>query len=96
MPAETHTTSNPISPDDVIALLRDQIGEIFEVDPDTIELSSDFRDDLGADELALIDLVEALEGELGERSVGLHIDDEDLAEFRTVRDLVDYIVAKLA
>ena len=96
MPAETHTTRDPISRDDVIALLRDQVGEIFEVDPDTVELTSDFRDDLGADELALIDLVEALEGELGERSVGLHIDDEDLAELRTVGDVVDYIVTKLS
>lgn len=95
MPAETHTTSNPISREDLIALLRDQIGEIFEVDPDTIELTSEFRDDFGADELALIELVEALEGELGERSVGLHIDDEDLEELRTVGDVVDYIAAKL-
>lgn len=95
MPAETHSNTTPISRDDVIALLRDQIGEILEVDPDSVELTSEFRDDLGADELALIELVEALEGELGERSVGLHIDDEDLEELRTVGDVVDYIVAKL-
>lgn len=95
MPAETHTTSNPISRDEVIALLRDHVGEILEVDPDSVELTSEFRDDLGADELALIELVESLEGELGERSVGLHIDDEDLDELRTVGDVVDYIVAKL-
>jgi acyl carrier protein len=95
LPAETHTNTTPISRDDVFALLRDQVGEIFEVDPDSVELTSAFVDDLGADELALIDLVEALEGELGERSVGLHIDDEDLAELRTVGDVVDYIVAKL-
>ncbi len=95
MPAETHVTKNPISRDDVIALLRDQIGEIFEVDPDSVELTSAFFEDLGADDLALIELVEGLEGELGERSVGLHIDDEDLAELRTVGDVVDYILAKL-
>ncbi|MDP1793586.1 MAG: acyl carrier protein [Acidimicrobiales bacterium] len=96
MPAETHSTSNPISRDDVIALLRDQVGEIFEVDPDSVELTSAFVDDLGADELALIELVEALEGELGERSVGFHVDDEDLEELRTVGDVVDYVIAKLA
>jgi acyl carrier protein len=39
--------------------------------------------------------VEGLEEELGERSVGFRIDDEDLEELRTVRDSVDYVYAKL-
>ena len=42
-----------------------------------------------------IELVEALEAELGEHSSGFRIDDEDLEELRTVRDAVDYVVAKL-
>ena len=54
-----------------------------------------FGDDLGADSLALIELVEALEEELGERTVGFRIDDEDLEDLKTVRDAVDYVVAKL-
>ena len=41
--------------------------------------------------LALIELVEALEEELAERSVGFHIDDEDLEDLKTVRDAVDYV-----
>ena len=44
---------------------------------------------------ALIELVEALEEELGERTVGFHIDDEDLADLKTVRDAVDYVVGRL-
>jgi acyl carrier protein len=79
----------------VIALIRDQLSEILEIDPERVELTSAFVDDLGADALALIDLVEALEGELGERSVGFRIDDEDLEDLRTVGDAVDYIVARL-
>jgi acyl carrier protein len=79
----------------VIALIRDQLGEILEIDPETIELTSAFVDDLGADHMALIELVEALEGELGERSVGFRIDDEDLQDLRTVGDAVDYILARL-
>ena len=54
-----------------------------------------FADDLDADSLALIELVEALEEELSERSVGFRIDDEDLEDLKTVRDAVDYVVAKL-
>jgi acyl carrier protein len=79
----------------VIALIRDQLSEILEIDPERVELTSAFVDDLGADELALIELVEALEGELGERSVGFRIDDEDLEDLRTVGDAVDYIVARI-
>ena len=50
---------------------------------------------IDADSLALIELVEALEEELGERTVGFRIDDEDLEDLRTVRDAVDYVYAKL-
>jgi acyl carrier protein len=95
MPAETHSHTNPVSRDEVVALIRDQLSEILEIDPERVELTSAFVDDLGADELALIELVEALEGELGERSVGFRIDDEDLADLTTVGDAVDYIVARL-
>ena len=47
------------------------------------------RDDLDADDFALIELVEAVDAELGERMVGLSIDDDDLVEWRTVRDAVE-------
>ena len=76
--------------------MRDQLSEILEIEPDTIELTSVFVDDLGADSLALLDLVDALEGELGERSVGLAVDDEDLDDLKTVGDIVDYVMAKLS
>ena len=33
--------------------------------------------------------------ELAERTVGFRIDDEDLEDLKTVRDAVDYVVAKL-
>ena len=55
-------------------------------------MDSDFADDLDADSLALIELVEALEEELGERTVGFSIDDEDLGDLQTVRDAVDYVM----
>ena len=44
-----------------------------------------------ADSLALIELVEALEEDLAERSVGFRIEDEDLVDLKTVRDAVDYV-----
>jgi acyl carrier protein len=79
----------------VFALIRDRLADILEIEPDKITEAASFADDLDADSLALIELVEALEEELGERSVGFRIDDEDLEDLKTVRDAVDYVVAKL-
>src|ERR1700683_3901926 len=95
VPAETHMEKGPLERDQVLELIRDLLADILEIEPSAISESSSFAEDLDADSLALIELVEALEEELGERSVGFRIDDEDLEELRTVRDAVDYVVAKL-
>ena len=79
----------------VFELIRDRLADILEIDPAGITEGASFSDDLNADSLALIELVEALEEELGERTVGFRIDDEDLEDLKTVRDAVDYVVAKL-
>jgi len=94
VPAETHLETGPIGPDDVLALVRERLAEILEIDEDTITLDSTFAG-LDADSLALIELVEALEEDLGERTVGFSIDDEDLEDLKTVREAVDYVVARL-
>ena len=95
MPAETHVAQGPIGPDEVYRILRERLAEILEIDEDHIKLESSFTEDLDADSLALIELVEALEEELGERTVGFSIDDEDLGDLRTVQEAVDYVVARL-
>ena len=95
MPAETHSHLGPISGDEVEQVVRDQLVEILGVDPDAITLDTRLREDLDADDFALIDLVEGVMAELGERTVGFSIDDEDLVELRTVRDAVECVLAGL-
>ena len=95
MPAETHVERSPLGPDEVLALLRERLAEILEIEEDRITREARFADDLGADSLALIELVEALEDEIGERSVGFSFDDEDLVELQTVGEAVDYVIARL-
>jgi acyl carrier protein len=80
---------------EVFSLIRDRLADILEVDPSTISEGSSFADDLEADSLALIELVEAIEEELSERGGGFRIEDEDLEDLRTVRDAVDYVCARL-
>ena len=95
MPAETHVERGPMDRQQVFELIRDRLADILEIEPSAIAEGSSFSDDLDADSLALIELVEALEEELGERSVGFRIDDEDLEDLKTVRDAVDYVVGRL-
>ncbi|MFV0260704.1 MAG: acyl carrier protein [Acidimicrobiales bacterium] len=95
MPAETHMEQSPMTRDDVVNLIRDRLADILEIDPEQISEGDSFADDLDADSLALIELVEALEEELGERTVGFRIEDEDLQDLKSVRDAVDYVHGKV-
>jgi acyl carrier protein len=94
-PAETHSHRAPVERDDVARIVCEQLAEILELDPDAVVLTARLREDLDADDYALFDLVEAVEAELGERSIGLHVDDEDLAELVTVRDAVECVYAQI-
>jgi acyl carrier protein len=95
MPAETHVATGPLGPDEVLTLVRERLAEILEIDEARVTREARFAEDLEADSLALIELVEALEEELGERTVGFTVDDEDLADLKTVGEAVDYVVARL-
>lgn len=95
MPAETHMNSTPMTRDDVVTLVRDRLADILEMDPQQINEGDSFADDLEADSLALIELVEAIEEELAERTVGFRIEDEDLQDLRLVRDAVDYVYGRV-
>jgi acyl carrier protein len=95
VPAETHVEQGPMSRQEVFELIRDRLADILEIDPSSINEGDSFTDDLEADSLALIELVEALEEEVGERTVGFRIDDEDLEDLKTVRDAVDYVFGRV-
>ena len=95
MPAETHVEQGPLDRGAILDLVRERLAEILEIEPSSIDEGDSFVDDLDADSLALIELVEAIEEELGERSVGFRIDDEDLEDLKSVRDAVDYVHSRL-
>ena len=71
MPAETHVEQGPLGRDEIFEIVRDRLADILEIEPSTISEGQSFVDDLDADSLALIELVEALEEELSDRTVGL-------------------------
>jgi acyl carrier protein len=85
----------PLGRPEVFQLVRERLAEILEIDPSEISEGASFTDDLDADSLALIELVEALEADMQSRSVGFRIEDEDLEDLKTVRDAVDYVVGRV-
>jgi acyl carrier protein len=95
LPAETHVEHSPMDRQEVFELVRDRLADILELEPSAIHEGQSFADDLEADSLALIELVEALEEELAERTVGFRIEDEDLQDLKTVRDAVDYVYERV-
>lgn len=96
VPAETHVEQSPFERTEIFEIVRDRLADILEIDPASIGEGQSFVDDLDADSLALIELVEALEEELSERSVGFRIEDEDLEDLKTVRDAVDYVFGRVS
>jgi acyl carrier protein len=95
-PAETHSHRGPIDRDDVARIVCEQLADILAIDSDQVVLDARLREDLDVDDYALLDLLDAIETELGERSIGLRLDDDDLVELVTVRDTVDCVCARLS
>lgn len=70
----------------VKTILSEQLG----VEAQSIEMDSDFIDDLNADSLDIVDLVLDLENEFD-----ITIPDEEAERIKTVGDAVEYIESSL-
>jgi len=69
----------------VIDIIVDKLGvERSEATPEAV-----FVDDLGADSLDLVELIMAMEEELG-----MEIADEDAEKLRTVQDVISFISSR--
>jgi len=95
VPAETDASEGKIDRDRVLDVIREQLAEILEVDAAGIGEGDSFTEDLHLGSLELIELVEAIEQEFAEHREGFRIEDEDLEDLKSVRDAVDYVVARL-
>ena len=75
--------------DEIFKTMQDLIAEQFAIDTDEIGMDSSFVDDLGADSLASVELVMALEDEYS-----VEIPAEDLQNLATVGDVMNYLKEK--
>ena len=80
---------------EVLATVSRHLAEILEISAADISESQTLADDLGADSIALIELVDSLEQEFSDIIPNFQFDDDDLSGLRTVADAVNYIVLAL-
>lgn len=71
--------------------IRKIVAEELNVSEDDVTMDSSFQDDLGADSLAQVELIMALEEQFELDS----IPDEDAEKIKCVRDAVEYIDSRL-
>jgi acyl carrier protein len=74
--------------DEVLSLVRAHLADELDVEPERIELSTRFKEDLEADSLDLYTLVQELED-----TYGISISDEQAAEILTVGQAVDFVLS---
>lgn len=80
----------------VLAVISAAVVDVLEVPLAAVTRNTSFVDDLGADSLALIQVIEAVEEALRPHArPGFRIDDDDLDDLVTVGDAVDYALARL-
>ncbi|MBA2750855.1 MAG: acyl carrier protein [Actinobacteria bacterium] len=75
----------------VMITMREVAPEVLGVEPDVVVEEANFKDDLDADSLDLVELVMGLEERLD-----VVIPEDELAGITTVGQAVDLVVAKLA
>lgn len=69
--------------------IKEIIIEQFGVNPEDVDLNSNFKDDFGADSLDFLELILALE-----EGWGIEISEDDAEKIKTVEDAVKYIEGK--
>ncbi|HZJ90270.1 MAG: acyl carrier protein [Clostridiaceae bacterium] len=75
---------------EIFERVRGLLAEQLSIEEDTVEMSSNFIDDLNADSLDIVELIMTLEQEFN-----LSIPDEEAERIRTVGDAVDFIAGAL-
>ncbi|KJY57956.1 Acyl carrier protein [Lactobacillus kimbladii] len=75
-----------MSKEEIFTKIRDILADNFEVDKEKITDETDFKSDLDADSIDLVEFILQLEDEFG-----AEISDEDAEKIKTVGDAVNYV-----
>lgn len=79
----------PPSREEIVQLVAARLGEVVAVDPDTIRETARFEEDLAADSLDRLEVLEGVEADLRARGVHVALSDDLVESARTVGDAVE-------
>lgn len=79
-----------MTPQELEQKVRKVVAEQLGVEEETVTREADFREDLRADSLDVVELIMALEEEFN-----IEIPDEDAEKIKTVGDALDYIQRRI-
>lgn len=77
--------------EDIFAVLRDALVELFELEPERITPTANLYTDLEIDSIDAIDLIDHIKRQTGHKLAA-----EDFRTVRTVRDVVDAVWQKMS
>ena len=80
-----------MTPEEIFSKMQARIAEQFAISEEEITMASSFTDDFSADSVDLVELVMSMEDEFGIDE----IEEDELAQLKTVGDCVKYLVGKL-
>ena len=72
----------------LLDLVRSAVATVFELPVETLDASTRLVDELEADSLAMIEIVEIVEDDLRAQGSPVHVDDQLLARMQTLADIV--------
>ena len=81
---------------DVLTLLSDKITVVLGLDDTEVTAATRFDEDLHADSLDLVEVVEGVEKALRDQGFTLQVDDDALLSARTVGEAAEHIAAGLS
>ena len=74
----------------VLDTVRQFVVDQLAIDPELVDVDSNLMKDLEADSLDAVEIIMAVE-----EAFNIEIPDEEAEKFRTVRDIVDYVEARV-
>ena len=80
-----------MTPEEIFSKMQALIAEQFAISEEEITMASSFTDDFSADSVDLVELVMSMEDEFGIDE----IEEDELAQLKTVGDCVKYLVGKV-
>jgi acyl carrier protein len=78
-----------VTGDEVLALIRSHLADELELDPQRVQLTTRYREDLAIDSLDLYTMVQELED-----TYGIQVPDEQAVKLVTVNDTVEFVLSQ--